>query len=148
MNPAQEFMRGALALPIDQQRDALLDAYRRAYAAYGRDWTMNTAAIADDFEFRSRGSRRLPEFGEIRTRDDYVREHERMLEILDVERIEVDDLLPLGDGRIAAYLRFVIRVGDGTIDQQALDVHEFRDGLLFRQTVYLDREEGLRDLGL
>ena len=34
------------------------------------------------------------------------------------------------------------------MEQQFLDVHEFRDGALLSQTVWWDREEGLRELGL
>ena len=62
--------------------------------------------------------------------------------------MELDDLLMLPDGRVAALVRFVIRAGAGTFDQQFLDVHEFRDGALVSQTVWWDREEGLRELDL
>ena len=69
-------------------------------------------------------------------------------DVVDIERVELDDVMILDDGRVAAFVRFVIRAGRGTFDQQFLDVHEFRDGALVRQTVWWDREEGLRELKL
>ena len=148
MNEAQEYMRHALALPLAQQRDALWPGYVQTYAAYGRDWDVNTATIADDYEFSTSGPGRILGFEKIRGPEEYVREHRRLLEELDVERVELDDVRPLGDGRVVTFIRLVIRAGGGTIEQQALDYHEFRDGLLTRQVVYFDREEGLRELGL
>lgn len=144
----REYLRHVFTLPLDEQREALLPGYRKAYDAYGRDWEANTAAMADDYVFRSAGSRRLPGFGEFRGREGYLRAHREMLEVLDVERVVLDDVRPIGEGRVVALLRFVVRAGDGTVDQQFLDYHEYRDGELIRQTVWFDREEGLRDLGL
>lgn len=141
-------MRRVLASPLDEQREQLLPLYRAAYGAYGQDWEFNTAAIGPDYELVVAGSRPLPEFHGIHGRDGYIAAHQRVLEFLNVERVEVDDVLPLGDGRVVALTRFVIGVGDSTIDQQALDHHVFEDGLLRRQTVWFDREEGLRELGL
>lgn len=141
-------MRAVLALPLDEQRERLLPLYRAAYDAYGRDWEFNTAAIGPDYTLVVAGSRPLPEFDHVHGREGYIQAHRRVLEFLDIERVEVDDVRPLGGGRVVAFTRFIIRVGDATIDQQALDHHEFEDGLLRRQTVWFDREEGLRDLGL
>lgn len=84
-----------------------------------------------------------------RGREGYLAAHATLLEVLDIERVELDDLIMLPDGRVAAFVHFVIRAGKGTFDQQFLDVHEFRDdGALVSQTVWWDREEGLRELGL
>jgi hypothetical protein len=148
VNEAQAFILRALALPLDQQRDALWPAYAAVYGAYGNDWELNTAPIHEDWEIVFAGSRKIPGLGEMRGREGYIREQTAMLEHLNVERVQLDDLRPLGNDRVVAFIRFVIRAGDGTIDQQALDHHEFRDGLVVRQTVWFDREEGLRELGL
>ena len=148
MNDVQDYLRAALALPVDEQRAALWPGYTRIYRAYGRDWEVNTAAIADDYVFSTSGAGRILGLGELHGAADYVREHSRMLELLHVERVELDDLRPLGDNRVVTFIRLVIRAGEGEIEQQALDYHEFRDGLLARQIVWFDREEGLRELGL
>ncbi len=145
----RDFLRGVLVLPVDEQREALIPGYRFAYEAYTSDLDLNTASFADDYVFRMAGTRRIPGFpDELHGAAGYKREQSRMLEDLNVERIELDDVRPLGDGRVVSLYRFVIRTGAGTIDQQALDLHEFRDGQLLRQTVWFDRDEGLRELGL
>ena len=124
--------------------------YRATYDAYARDWALNTASFADDYEFRAAGTARLPGLPDAwYGREGYIEAHTGLLEVIDIERVVLDDLLLLRDGRVAAFVRFVIRAGDGTFEQQFLDVHEFGDdGALLSQTVWWDREEGLRELGL
>ena len=124
--------------------------YAATYAAYNVDWDRNTAVMADEYQFEAAGSARLPGLEVSWTgREGYLRAHADLLETIDVERVVLDDVIPMPDGRVAALARFVIRSGEGTFDQQFLDVHEFReDGALVRQTVWFDREEGLRELGL
>ena len=106
--------------------------------------------MADEYEFHAAGSRWVP--GLPRTmygRDGYMAVHRQLLEALDVRAVEVIDLFVLGERRAAALLRFVIRAGEGTIDQQCLDVHDFReDGALVRQTIWFDVDEGRRELGI
>lgn len=150
MNPAHERIREVLALPLEQRREALLPMYEATYGAYNRDWDLNTASFADDYQFVAEGTARLPGLADSwHGRDGYLAAHAALLDIVDIERVEVDDVLPLADGRVAAFIRFVIHAGDGTFDQQFLDVHEFNeDGALIRQSVWFDREEGLRELGL
>ena len=147
MSEARDFILAAFALPLEQQREALWPGYLAVYAAYGRDWAINTAPIHDDYELIFAGSRQMPGLSGMRGREGYIREQTAMLEYLNVERVELDDLRPLGGGRVLAFIRFVVRSGDFTIDQQALDFQEFQDGLVIRQTVWFDREEGLRELG-
>jgi hypothetical protein len=124
--------------------------YRAVYGSYNRDWDLNTAAFADDYEFVAAGTARLPGLADRWTgREGYLSAHAVLLDVVDIERVELDDVLPLEDGRVAAFVRFVIRAGERTVDQQFLDLHEFRsDGALVKQTVWWDREEGLRELGL
>ena len=148
MNELREHMRGVFALPLEQQREALQPLYEAAFAAYGRDWEANTAAFSDDYVFHNGGTRVLPGYGSAHGREEYIANHSRMLETLDVERIALDELRPLGDGRVLAFTRIAIRAGGGTIDQLMLDLTEWREGELFRQTLWFDREEGLRELGL
>jgi hypothetical protein len=121
---------------------------RATYDAYGRDWEFNTASLADDYEFHMAGANRIPGIDIWRGPDGYVAGQRHFLEFLDVDRVELDDLIPLGSGRVVALMRFVVRAGSGTIDQQALDVIDFRDGQVYRQTMWFDRDEGLRELGL
>jgi hypothetical protein len=104
--------------------------------------------MADDYEFHWAGASRMIDLDTFHGRDEYIREQTRLLEHLNVARIELDDVIPLGDGAVVALFRFVVRAGDGTIDQQVLDHHVFRDGELVQQTMWFDREEGLRELGL
>ena len=108
--------------------------------------------MADGYEFRGAGSRWLPGLPRVAYgREGYLEVHRQLLELLRVQRVEVIDLYVLGERRAAALLRFVIHAGDGegTIDQQCLDVHAFReDGALMRQTVFFDVDEGRRELGL
>ena len=107
------------------------------------------AGFADDYEFCAAGTARLPGMPDTwRGRDGYLAAHATLLEVVDIERVELDDVIVLDDDRVVALVRFVIRAGAGTFDQQFLDLHEFRDGLLVSQTVWWDREEGLRELGL
>ena len=124
--------------------------YRATYAAYNRDWDLNTASMTDDYEFRAAGSKRFPGLPERwRGREGYLAAHADLLEVMDIDRVELDDVVPLADGRVVAFVHFVIRAGDRTFDQHFLDVHEFReDGALATQTVWFDREEGMRELGL
>ena len=124
--------------------------YQAVYAAYQRDWEFNTAAMADEYVFEARGTKRIPGLPDsVHGREGYLAMHRQLLESLDVDRVELDDVIPLEGRRVLALLRFVIRAGDGTFDQQFLDLHTFReDGALVRQTIWIDREEGLRELGL
>jgi ketosteroid isomerase-like protein len=143
------YARSTLALPLEQQRDILLPAYRAAYAAYGVDWDLNTAVMADDHVFIAGGSSRLPGLPE-RTvgREAYLDAQRQLLEAVDVARIELDDVIPLGDGRVATMTRFVIRTGGGEVEQQCMGLHEYRDGEIVRQTYWFDRDEGRAAIGL
>lgn len=145
----RDFLRRVLALPLEEQREALLPAYRATMGAFGRDMALNTLAFADDYVFRLAGSVRIPGFpDELHGRESYERQQVEVLDHLNVQNVIVDDVMPLGDGRVAAFYRFVVGAGTGTIEQQCLDLHEFRDGELIRQTVWFDRADGLRELGL
>ena len=121
-----------------------------AYDAYAVDWDLNTAGFAeDDYVFRAAGTARMPGlpdtwFG----RDGYLAAHSTLLEVLDIEAVVLDDVTFLPDGRVAAFVHFEIRTAAGLMEQQFLDVHEFREGAIVSQTVWWDREEGLRELGL
>lgn len=148
MSELREFFRHALALPLEQQREVLLEPFRQGYTAYGRDWEVNTAAFSDDYVFRNAGTRPLVGFADAHGREGYIAYHARMLETLNVVALELDDIRPLGENRVLVFARVVIRAGAGTIDQQVLDLSEWRDGEIFRQTLWFDREEGLRELGL
>lgn len=149
MSAARAFLRETLALPLDEQRARLLGAYQATYDAYGSDWSFNTAAFAPDYVGRIEGTPSVPGIPrEWSGREGYLAVHRSFREVLNVARIETDDVIPLGDDRVVALIRFVIRAGDSEFDQQTLDWHEFRDGELVLQRIWLDREEGLRDLGL
>ena len=106
--------------------------------------------MADEYEFHACGTRWIPGMPKVQHgREGYLAAHRALLDHIDVARVEVDDVIPLEGRRVVGLLRFVIRAGDGTIDQQFLDLHEYReDGALVRQSVWFDREEGMRELGL
>jgi hypothetical protein len=144
----RDFLRYVFSLPVERQRELLLEPFRVGYFAYGRDWELNTATFADDYEFHNGGTRPLVGFESAYGREGYIATHTLLLETLNIERIELDDLRPLGDGKVVVFTRIVIGAGGRTIDQLALDYHEFRDGQLARQVVWFDRDEGLRELGL
>lgn len=146
----QEHSQHALALPVPQQRDALLPLYREIYSHYNVDWDRNTQLFADDFEVAGRGSMHLPGLPErVEGRDGYVDAHLQLIAVVDVLRVDVDDLIPLGDGRVVVLSRFVLRAGGSQIDQQVLELHEFGDdGLLRRQYYWFSRDEGFAELGL
>ena len=105
--------------------------------------------MADDYEFRAGGSSQVPGLDRVHHgREGYLTAHQQILEVVDIEACIFEDLLPLGDDRVVSFTRFVIRAGDGTIEQPCMELHEFRDGELIRQTYWFDRAEGLRELGL
>lgn len=142
-------LRAALALPLEEQREALLPLYRQAYAAYQVDWELNSIAMADDHVFEAGSANTVPGLPRrVVGRAGYIEAQERMLEDLDVARMELDELIPLGDSRVAVLTRFVIRAGDGEVDQQCIELHEFRDGEFVHQTFWFDRDEGRRAIGL
>ncbi len=139
-------LRAALAT---RRRGALMPFYRVAYWTHNRNWWLNTLAMADDYVFMAGGSTRVPGLPDrFVGRDGYVAAQRQMLDVVDVARVEVDDLIPLDRSRVAVLSRFVIRAGGGTVDQLCLELHEFRRGAMVRQTYWFDREEGLRELGL
>ena len=146
----RDLVRRVMAMPLELQRDALIPGYRVIYGAYGVDWDLNTASLAESYIGRIEGTYFLPDIPtEWSGREGYLEVHKRLRSVLNVERVELDDVIPLGDGRVAALIRFVIDAGGGTtIDQQVLDFHEIRDGEVVLQRIWLNREEGLRELGL
>lgn len=143
------YLRAALALPLEQQREALMPAYLAAYDAYGVNWELNTAAMADEHVFLAGGSSRLPGLPR-RTvgAAGYLDAQCQLREALDVARIELDEVIPLGSSRVVAMTRFVISAGGGEVEQQCMELHEFRDGELVRQTYWFDRDEGRAAIGL
>ena len=143
-------VRQVMAMPLELQRDALIPGYQVIYGAYGVDWDLNTASLAEAYTGRIEGTYFLPDIPQHWSgREGYLEVHKKLREVLNVRRVELDDVIPLGDGRVAALIRFVIDAGgDATIDQQVLDWHEFRDGEVVLQRIWLNREEGLRELGL
>jgi hypothetical protein len=144
-----DWIAATLERPLQDQRAPLLDIYREVYATYGKDWDANTETFADDYVFEGRGSVFLPGLPErIEGRDGYIAAQKQLLEVVDIVRVDIDDLVPLGEDRVAVFSRFVVRAGDGAFDQQVLELHEYRDGRLRRQIYWFDREEGLRELGL
>ena len=149
MNPKQQRSIEALALPLEEQREALMPLYAEVYEAYGVDWDTNTQLFHDDYVFEGRGSIVFPGLPRrVEGRDGYIDGHEQLLEVIDVARVETEEIVPLGDGRVVILTRFVMRAGDGEFAQQALELHEFRDGLLHRHYYWFHRDEGRRELGL
>ena len=63
-------------------------------------------------------------------------------------RVDIDDVIPLGDARVVVLSRMSIRANDVLVEQQLLELHEFRDGLLHRHGYWFDRDEGRAELGL
>ena len=143
------YVRAALALPLEQQREALVPAYEAGYGAWGQDWDLNTSVMADDLVFAAGGSSRLPGLPDrAEGVEGYLEAQGQLQEVVDVARVEVDDVIPLGGDRVVVLTRFVFRTGGGEVDQQCMELHEFRDGELFRQTYWFDREEGRAAIGL
>ena len=139
-------VRRMLALPLDEQRAALFPFYEAAYARYGVDWETNTALMAPDYVFEKGGTSSLPGLPErIEGAQGYVEAQKALMEVVPIVRVAVDDVIPLGENRVAVLSRFVLESG---IEQQLLELHEFSDGLLRHQLFWFDREEGLRDVGV
>lgn len=149
MNPKQQRNLEAFALPIDQQREALMPFYLEVYEAYNVDWERNTELFHDDYVFVGRGSVVFPGLPQrVEGREAYVAGHKQLTEVVDVKRVEIDELIPLGDARVVVLTRFVMGMGGAEFEQQALELHEFRDGLLHRHNYWFHRDEGRRELGL
>lgn len=147
MNPRQLRNIEIFALPVERQREPLLPVYREIYAHYNVDWEKNTELFHDDYAFVGRGSILFPGFPRrVEGREAYIEGHRQMTEVVDVERAAVDDVVPLGDARVVLLSRIVMRAGDGRIEQQLLELHEFVDGLLHRQNYWFHRDEGRREL--
>jgi len=66
--------------------------------------------MTDHYVFETAGTGRLPGLPDrFVGRDGYLAAHATLLETLDVERVALDDVIPLPDGRVATLIRFVIR---------------------------------------
>lgn len=142
----QLLLRTALAT---RRRGALLPLYRVGYWTHNRNWWLNTRAMADDYAFLAAGSARVPGLAQrFEGRTGYLAAQRQLLDAVDVKRVRVDDVLPLGRDRVVVLSRFEIGAGSNTIDQHCLELHEFRRGALVRQTYWFDRDEGRRELGL
>ena len=149
MNPGQQRNLEIFELPVEQQREALLPVYEEIYSHYNVDWAKNTELFHDDYVFIGRGSIPFPGFPQrVVGVDAYIEGHREMNEMVDVERVVIDDLIPLGDARVIVLTRILMRAGDGRLEQQLLELHEFRDGLLHRQYYWFHRDEGRQELGL
>ena len=149
MKPGQQRNLEIFALPAEEQRDALMPIYREIYDSYNVDWAKNTELFHDDYVFEGRGSISFPGMPQrVVGIEAYIEGHSEMAQIVDVESVDIDDLIPLGEGRVVVLSRVVVRAGGGRIDQQVLELHEFLDGLLHRQYYWFHRDEGRRELGL
>lgn len=141
--------RAIQALPLEEQREPLLALYRELYAAYGSDWETNTVLMADDYEFIARGTTPLPGLPDrFVGRDGYLEAQRQLREVIEVLRTDVDDVIPLDEGRVVSLSRIVFRAGGTEFEQQLCELHEIEDGLLRRHNYWFDRGEGLRELGL
>ena len=150
MSEHQERNRRIFALPLERQREALLPVYEEIYAAYAVDWETNTGSFdRDDYEFALRGTVPFPGLPErVEGLEGYVAGHRELLDVVDLVRVQIDDLIPLGDGRVVVLTRYVVRAGDGEVEQQILELHQFRDGLLWRHYYWFHRDEGRQELGI
>ncbi len=149
MNPKRQRTLEAFALPVEQQREALTPLYVDVYEAYGVDWDTNTELFHEDYVFEGRGSIEFPGLPRrIEGRDGYIDGHRQLLDVVDMARVEFEEIIPLGDARVVILTRFIMRAGGGEVAQQAMELHEFRDGLLHRHYYWFHRDEGRRELGL
>ena len=149
MTPDQRRNIEIFAMPLEQQREALLPVYLEIYSQYAVDWQKNTELFHDDYVFEGRGSIVFPGLPQrIEGRDGYIDGQQQLNEVVQMERVEIDDLIPLGGGRVVLLTRFVMTTGGVQVEQQALELHEFCDGLLHRHHYWFLRDEGRWDLGL
>lgn len=72
--------------------------------------------------------------------------HEQVIEIAGLDGVEVEDVEPLGDGVVNVVSLLVMQ--GRTLTQQMIERHVFRDGRLWRQTMWFDRDEGRREMGV
>ena len=149
MIPQQQRNVEIFALPLEQQRDALWPVYQEIYSHYDVDWEKNTEFFHDDYVFEGHGSIVFPGLPRrVEGREGYIDGQKQLNEVVDVERVEIDDIIPLGDNRVVVLTRFVMSTGGVQFEQQALELHEFRDGLLWRHNYWFHRDEGRLELGL
>jgi hypothetical protein len=71
--------------------------------------------------------------------------HTQVIDMVGTDRIDVEDLEPQGDGAVIVLSRMVLQ--GGALTHQVIEHHVFRDGFLWRQMVWFDREEGRREIG-
>lgn len=83
--------------------------------------------------------------GDLIGRDAYTESQSQAVDLLGGASVRIDDLLPRGDGRVIVVSHLELQ---GGLSQQMLELHEWGGGELVRQTVWFDREEGRRELGL
>ena len=149
MRATRERNLEALALPVAEQREALMPLYLDIYSHYDVDWEKNTELFHDDYVFEGRGSIVFPGLPQrIEGRQGYIDGQKQLNEVVDMKSVEIDDLIPLGDDRVIVLTRFVMTTGGVEFEQQALELHEFRDGMLHRHYYWFHRDEGRRELGL
>ena len=125
----------------------IFDAYTR------RDWEMNTLALdPSDYELSvGDPGLLLPGLRETYTGiDGYIEAQLAIIEVFRDLEVVTESVGLAGPRRLVAMLRWRgTAAGSGiSIDQPMMTVGEFPNGLVSRQSYWIDREAGLRKLGL
>ena len=90
-----------------------------------------------------------PEAGVYRGRDAVIEYHERVFGQFDSVRIELEELLPVGDGVVIISRQHTVpRGSEAEIVQQVVEVWTIRDGLLAERRAFSTRAEALEAAGL
>jgi hypothetical protein len=152
---SRERWRGILEAPPSPARTRIISAaFESTYRAYGRrDWEFNTLSIhPTDYVFRGGDMHRLipgtP--ADARGVTGYLEMHRAFLEAWTDAEVRFDGVLEAPDGRLVGLPRFVLRGGSSglELDHALADVHVWREGWLVEQTYWLDRDAGLRAVGI
>jgi ketosteroid isomerase-like protein len=132
-----------------------VEIVRRAYEAFNRwglqPWGERSAEVAPllhpEVEFHTHAS--APEAGVYRGREAVFEYHERVFGQFESVRIEVEELLPVGESVVIVTRQHTVPRGTGAeIVQNVVDIWTLRDGLLAERRPFSTRQEALEAAGL
>ncbi len=146
-------LNAALLESGEASPDSLAPAFGAAYRALSRrDWEFNTILIHPDHLFEAADANRsFPDMhGRYEGVADYITAVSELIAVYPDARVELGGVIDVTDTRIVALTRWSGRAARSglALEWEGMGDHEFRDGLMIRQTYWWNVQHGMEQLGL